>query len=88
MSDEVSLTNSLFSIDEEMELGYTIESTLPDNTSIYMFDGFIFCYDSPDCLFHIWIVHLIEELTDRWPANMVYIVAHEHSGYECRPVSC
>ncbi len=45
MSDEMSLTDGLFSIDEEMQLDDTVESTLSDDTRIDIEDGFILSYD-------------------------------------------
>jgi hypothetical protein len=48
MCYEVSLTDRLFPIDEEMEFDDTVKSTLADDTGIDIFDGFISCYDTPD----------------------------------------
>lgn len=88
MSDEVSLADSLFPIDKDMEFDNTVESALSHNTGIDIFDSLISCYGVPDGLFHIRIVDLIEEFADRWPTDMVDVVTHKSSCYECCPVSC
>jgi hypothetical protein len=87
MCDQMPCPNGLLSIHEDMELNDTIESALAHDTSIDVFDVFIFGYDSSDCLLHIWIIDLIEEFSDGRPTDMVDIVTHEHGSDEGRPVS-
>jgi hypothetical protein len=88
MCDDMSLPNRLFSIDEEMELDNTIESTLADDTGIDIEYFFVLRYIGADSGFHIRIIHFIEELTDRRPTDMIDVVAHKKRREQSCPISC
>jgi hypothetical protein len=88
MCDDVSLPDSLFPIDKEMELDDTVESTLADDTGIDIENGWIRSYDSPDSLLHIRIDDLIEQLPHSRPTDVIDVVAHKKGCDQGCPVSC
>ena len=86
--DEMSLANSLLSVNEDMELDDTVKSTLACDTKIHILYISIRRYRSADTILEFSILDLIEEFTHRRPTDMIDIVTHEQGCYKSRVVSC
>ncbi len=78
MGNQVSFSNCFLSINQEMELYNAIKSTFSNKTEIDMFDHTMLINEIDDRCFHIWIIAFIEELSDSWSTNVIYIVTHTY----------